>query len=212
MYNIYSKDHRVVLAGLDPDPTFPWTVRVRYHGKPKALFPVIDLLEKREDRQDILVLAEDPEALWKDFRELFTPVEAAGGLVTDPLGKMLFIVRNGYLDLPKGKLDPGEDHVTAALREVEEETGLDRLELSKEAANTWHIYREVKRRILKRTIWYAMNAKNTEGIPQAEEGISALLWLGPEDYTTSPMPKFRNITEMLSSWCERQGVSDCWPK
>jgi 8-oxo-dGTP diphosphatase len=32
--------------------------------------------------------------------------------------------RYGDWSLPKGKLDPGEDHTTAALREVEEETGL----------------------------------------------------------------------------------------
>jgi 8-oxo-dGTP diphosphatase len=32
--------------------------------------------------------------------------------------------RYGDWSLPKGKLDRGEDHATAALREVEEETGL----------------------------------------------------------------------------------------
>ena len=37
--------------------------------------------------------------------------------------------------LPKGKLDPGETHEHAALREVEEETGL-RCELGRELAST----------------------------------------------------------------------------
>lgn len=39
---------------------------------------------------------------------------------------VLLVHRQRYDDwsLPKGKLDPGEDHATAALREVLEETGL----------------------------------------------------------------------------------------
>ena len=57
-------------------------------------------------------------------------VQAAGGVVwrAGPDGgiEVLVIHRPKYDDwsLPKGKLDPGEDHETAALREVEEETGL----------------------------------------------------------------------------------------
>ena len=57
-------------------------------------------------------------------------VRAAGGLVVRPRkgGKpeILAIHRPRYDDwsLPKGKLDPGEGWEEAALREVEEETGL----------------------------------------------------------------------------------------
>jgi 8-oxo-dGTP diphosphatase len=63
-------------------------------------------------------------------------VHGAGGVVwrhgegkrnqqSDPV-EVVLVHRPRYGDwsLPKGKLDPGEDHATAALREVEEETGL----------------------------------------------------------------------------------------
>ena len=52
-------------------------------------------------------------------------VEAAGGVVVRD-GKVLLVHRPRYDDwtLPKGKLDPGESFEDAALREVEEETGL----------------------------------------------------------------------------------------
>ena len=52
-------------------------------------------------------------------------VEAAGGVVVRD-GKLLLVHRPRYDDwtLPKGKLDPGESFEDAAIREVEEETGL----------------------------------------------------------------------------------------
>jgi 8-oxo-dGTP diphosphatase len=57
-------------------------------------------------------------------------VLAAGGVVwrAGEGGRIeIVLVRRPRYDdwsIPKGKLDPGEDHKTAALREVEEETGL----------------------------------------------------------------------------------------
>lgn len=52
-------------------------------------------------------------------------VQAAGGVVVDD-GRVCVIHRPDYDDwsLPKGKLDKGETHEAAALREVQEETGL----------------------------------------------------------------------------------------
>ena len=51
-------------------------------------------------------------------------VRAAGGIVTAPDGTMLLIQRNGRWDLAKGKVESGETLLQAALREVEEETGV----------------------------------------------------------------------------------------
>jgi 8-oxo-dGTP diphosphatase len=53
-------------------------------------------------------------------------VHAAGGVVLDGDGRVVLVHRPKYDDwsLPKGKLAPGESFEEAALREVEEETGL----------------------------------------------------------------------------------------
>ena len=53
-------------------------------------------------------------------------VRAAGGVVVGEGGEIAVVHRPKYDDwtLPKGKLDPGEGFEEAALREVEEETGL----------------------------------------------------------------------------------------
>lgn len=56
-------------------------------------------------------------------------VRAAGGVVWRPVGEDVEVAvirrwRNGDWSLPKGRLDPGETWVEAAVREVAEETGL----------------------------------------------------------------------------------------
>lgn len=55
----------------------------------------------------------------------------AGGIVLNALtGKILVVSQNGdSWSLPKGHLDPGEDDVTAARREIAEETGVTDLTL-----------------------------------------------------------------------------------
>jgi 8-oxo-dGTP diphosphatase len=65
-------------------------------------------------------------------------VEAAGGVVARE-GRVLLVHRPRYDDwtLPKGKLDPGESFEQAALREVEEETGL-RCRLVRELPPTFY--------------------------------------------------------------------------
>jgi 8-oxo-dGTP pyrophosphatase MutT (NUDIX family) len=70
-------------------------------------------------------------------------VQAAGGVVwrqaTDGV-EVLLVHRPRYGDwsLPKGKLDPGETEAEAAVREVEEETGL-RCELGPEVATSSYV-------------------------------------------------------------------------
>jgi 8-oxo-dGTP pyrophosphatase MutT (NUDIX family) len=76
-------------------------------------------------------------------------VQAAGGVVSRAgeggVLEVLLVHRPKYDDwtLPKGKLEPGETHEQAALREVEEETGLA-CELGRELPSTG--YRDGKGR------------------------------------------------------------------
>jgi diadenosine hexaphosphate hydrolase (ATP-forming) len=52
-------------------------------------------------------------------------VEGAGGVVFNKAGQVLLLGhRNGTWVFPKGHIDPGETHLVAAIREVEEESGV----------------------------------------------------------------------------------------
>mgnify|MGYP000277005700 CR=1 FL=1 len=103
---------------------------------------------------------------------------AAGGLLTNPEGAILWIFRRGFWDLPKGKLDDGELIDECALREVEEETNVSGLQLGALLLETWHIYEMKGKWFLKKTTWFKMNtAYKAQLIPQAIEQIEAVEWV-----------------------------------
>lgn len=58
--------------------------------------------------------------------------QAAGGVVLNQQGQVLVVNQKGNSwSLPKGHIDPGEDELTAAKREITEESGITELELIK---------------------------------------------------------------------------------
>ena len=58
---------------------------------------------------------------------------SAGGVVTNGDGKILVVSQHGTSwSLPKGHIDPGEDPLTAAKREIQEESGIAELQLIRE--------------------------------------------------------------------------------
>ena len=54
--------------------------------------------------------------------------ETAGGIVLNNKGEVLVVSQHGTSwSLPKGHIDEGEDKMTAAVREIYEESGIDQL-------------------------------------------------------------------------------------
>jgi 8-oxo-dGTP pyrophosphatase MutT (NUDIX family) len=106
---------------------------------------------------------------------------AAGGVVwrrADHGGREFAVIyRPKYDDwtLPKGKLDPGETFEQAALREVEEETGL-RTRLGRRLGDTEYRDRHNRPKLVQ---WWAMEAESGEFKPNDE--VSELVWLSPEE-------------------------------
>ena len=114
---------------------------------------------------------------WTLFVEKFKIIHAAGGIVNNENDETLMIFRYGCWDFPKGKVEEGEDWETAAVREVEEETGLHDIILQNPLPNTYHTYILHDTPILKITHWYAMRAPEQSLVPQTEEDISQAVWV-----------------------------------
>ena len=103
-------------------------------------------------------------------------VEAAGGLVARQREGELEVAlvhrpRYGDWSLPKGKLAPGETWEQAALREVEEETGL-RCELAGELEPSRYRDRKGRRKLVR---WWSMRPLGGDFEPGDE--VDELRWL-----------------------------------
>ncbi len=107
-----------------------------------------------------------------------TGVEAAGGVVLDPEGRVVLVHRPRYDDwtLPKGKLDPGESFEEAALREVEEETGL-RARLVRELPAIRYTDAKGRPKLVR---YWLMEVEHDPGFEPNDE-VDELRWLDPRE-------------------------------
>jgi 8-oxo-dGTP pyrophosphatase MutT (NUDIX family) len=128
---------------------------------------------------------------------------AAGGLVTNPKGEILWIFRRGFWDLPKGKLDEGETIQTCAVREVAEETGISNIQLHEMLCFTNHLYfdKYLNEEVIKRTYWFYMTIPNMqEGIPQLTEDIEKIEWLALDKARQCLDHTYPTILEVLEQF------------
>ncbi len=179
----------------------------RYSGKPKSLLNYIDSLEKPNKFTFVVLHCNNSKACFQEFKAVFKVIEAAGGLVFKKTKekKILMIHRQGFYDLPKGKIDKGEQTKAAAIREVKEETGIKELKLGKKITKTYHTYRDHKnRRILKKTHWYRMTTKQEKFIPQLEENIDLVFWIKPEKFLSVQRKVYGNILDVIRTELTRK--------
>lgn len=138
------------------------------------------------------------EESFDEFVSGYQQVAAGGGVVRNGEGKVLMILRHGIWDLPKGKQEPGESIEECALREVEEETGLSGLKLGKLICITRHTYKVFGVPCLKSTWWFDMSyAGNDTPVPQEEEDITRVEWIGPESLPGCLETTYPSIREVF---------------
>ncbi|SEN03434.1 ADP-ribose pyrophosphatase YjhB, NUDIX family [Chryseobacterium taichungense] len=162
----------------------------------------LDLLENTSVKE-LNVFGENIDEIWSQFQSLFRIIEAAGGIVNNPEGDILFIKRLGKWDLPKGKMEKGESREESAVREIEEETGLRDVELVRFINTTYHIYVERNGdKILKCTHWFEMNFKGEDtSKPQIEEGITEVAWKNTAQIEEEVFPStFKNIKLIIKEF------------
>ena len=158
------------------------------------------IAEWLEGDGDIDLCDVDGTILAVAVRDTFRQAPAAGGVVLVD-DKIVAINRNGIPDLPKGHIERGESPDTAALREVEEETGLSNLQIIKPLTPTWHCYLLDGRWTLKKTSWFLMRSldNNPSFRPQTEEGISNVFLTEPHhpDFFNNTFASIRFLISSL---------------
>jgi len=135
------------------------------------------VIKKVETDKLVTIISPNPKLTFNLLAEEFVVVEAAGGVVVRDDGTILMIRLRDRWDLPKGHIEAGESDSIAALREVEEETGIvAELCDTEPLIATWHAYDTYGRWELKRTRWWRMRYKGGAPTAQAEEGITSVAW------------------------------------
>ena len=150
-----------------------------------------------KEQTDTFIHQVSENAVATALNETFKMAPAAGGVVVKD-GYFVAIVRNGIPDLPKGHIEKGESPEEAALREVEEETGIHNLKIVKMLPSTWHCYQVSEDWRLKRTYWYLMEtSEDIRPKPQTEEGITEIKLIGNKEVGWFLKETFRSISEIL---------------
>jgi len=132
--------------------------------------------------------------LLKHLKKKLKVIVAAGGLVYNSQNEILFIYRNKKWDLPKGKAEKGENIEETAIREVEEETHVQGLEIVRFLQTTYHIINRNGKYKLKETHWYEMKTDfEGELIPETSEGIKKAKWKNFEKSQKALLKSYANI-------------------
>jgi len=150
----------------------------------------------------------DLDELKKAFFKKFTVILAGGGIVKNSENKILMIFRRGKWDLPKGKVDKGEKIEDCAIREVGEETGLKDVQLNFLLLVTYQTYHEGTKFILKESHWFTMMVTAEQKlIPQTEEDIFDIKWIGPGEVNSYLPKSFPMISDIIEAAKQRDFIS-----
>jgi 8-oxo-dGTP pyrophosphatase MutT (NUDIX family) len=150
------------------------------------------------DRNIVLRHTENVIDFFDFFLKQFLVLEAAGGIVQHSNNSFLLIKRFGFWDFPKGKIESAESNQEAALREVQEETGVGNLQISRELPTIFHIYRYRNQWIVKRTYWFLMKSDfGGQLIAQKEEDILEAIWVPKNRLTNYLMHTYSSLKELV---------------
>jgi 8-oxo-dGTP pyrophosphatase MutT (NUDIX family) len=198
MYKVFFND-RTVFFGDDFSRAFSKHKGLfyKYHNF-HELNELVSMFAALKQINNLYILHDDIVMIFEEFKACFRNIEAGGGVVFNERGQFLVIYRNGIWDLPKGKLEKGEDFQTAALREVEEETGLHGIQLVHPLMSTYHTYLLKKKMVLKKTKWFEMLYRGSEAPTlQTEEGITDYRWATPGETRFIRENSYASILDVL---------------
>ena len=193
MYKVFVNDKPIVLTTeVSKETDFK-----NYLLKTVKIGKVIKDLRKPSIKEARLI-GKNEKKLLKKFLKKLPNVIAGGGKVYNEKGEILFIYRNDKWDLPKGKVDRKETIEAAALREVEEETGVKNLKIIKPLETTYHIFKRNGRHRIKITYWFEMKTSYSGKLqPEEIEGITKVEWLNQNKIQNALENSYANIKTLI---------------
>ena len=199
MYKVYVNDRLVkFLPAKDSISGAEMVFRLKGDETVDALMQLINAFELNTLLPELFLQSADIDRTWRTFTSGYQVMEAAGGIVVNEELSLLMIFRNGKWDLPKGKIEEGEDSDTAAIREVNEECGVGKLNLLKQVSTTFHTYPYKDIKVLKKTSWFLMNTEDrSRPMPQIEEGITDVRWMTKGMVKEAMMSTYSSIADLL---------------
>lgn len=198
MYKVFYNDRTVFFVENDQIISDKSDSNIHHFVTKKQLKISLNKFLKNPEIKNLYIVHKDIESAFKKFMKLYKLIEAAGGLVKNNENKVLFIFRREKWDLPKGKLEKNESPEDGAVREVEEECGINNLNIQNHIETTYHTYNLKDKDILKRTYWYEMIYSGTENPkPQIEEEISEVKWISTNNLTEVMNNTFPSIIEVI---------------
>ncbi len=200
MYKVFYNQRTVFFINRDKDLIDGDKSLKHYFTNRELLKGILKKFSNDESIKNLYIFCKDIESTFKIFSGLFEIIEAAGGLVKNENNQFLAIFRREKWDLPKGKLEKDEAPEQGAVREVQEECGIEEIQLLNHITTTYHTYNLNHQMILKKTYWYKMFYSGQDKLkPQTEEDITEVKWL---DYSDIPMVinnTFPSIIEVLKA-------------
>lgn len=193
MYTIYVGDKPIILTTkVEKETNFK-----TFLLKSVNIGKVIKMLNTT-DLEAVHLVHDNSEKLLKQFLKLLPNVIAGGGKVYNENNEILFIYRNGKWDLPKGKTERKESIEHTAIREVEEETGVEDLRITKPLPTTYHIFKRNGKHKIKVTYWFKMTTNFTGKLyPQENEGITKVKWLDKKGTLKALENSYANIKLLM---------------
>ncbi len=198
MHKIYFEKRCIIICPPNEQALSDPNAIIFCRRKDSSIHSLIGMFEVSDTLNRIYIPSEDPECTYRRICAEFKEVNAGGGLVSNRRGDFLLISRNGLWDLPKGHQEEGEDISATALREVMEETGIDKLALRDLICVTDHCYRRNGQWHLKHTWWFDMLYTDpTDLTPQREEDISKAAWVAKSSLPAFLLTTYPSITEVF---------------
>ena len=189
MYKVFVKDIPIILSTNKK-------IGSQYTSMPLKIVNFKKLIKKISNGElhYINLYHKKEEKLEKFLKKKLPVVQAAGGLVYNHKKEILFIYRNSKWDLPKGGVENNETIEEAAVREVEEETGVQHPKIKDFIAKTYHVFKRNGEFKLKITHWYEMYTDYDGHLtPQLEEGIKKAKWKNFEKSQKALRDSYENI-------------------